>query len=63
MCFIAGTLALGAVNGLPKEHMDYAKQIAHKCYRMYDTPSGLGPEIAHFNMIITPQKQDMYIKV
>lgn len=62
VCFIAGTLALGAVNGLPTEHTDYSKQIAHTCHEMYRNPTGLGPEIAHFNLLPT-SKDDIFVKV
>ncbi|CAI2356808.1 unnamed protein product [Caenorhabditis sp. 36 PRJEB53466] len=60
VCFIAGTLSHGAQNGFPKEHMDIAEKIGETCHNMYDNPTGLGPEIAHFNMI--PSKEDLYIK-
>lgn len=62
VCFLAGTLALGTQNGLPAEHMDIAKQLAFTCNQMYSNPTGLGPEIAHFNML-PGQKDDLYIKV
>lgn len=59
-CFIAGTLALGTTLGFPKEHLDLAKAIGHTCHEMYRNPTGLGPEIAHFNMV--PGKEDLYVK-
>uniref|UniRef100_A0A1I7VN79 alpha-1,2-Mannosidase n=1 Tax=Loa loa TaxID=7209 RepID=A0A1I7VN79_LOALO len=49
-CFIAGTLALGSLNGLPTKHMELAKDIANGCHQMYKTKTGLGPEIVYFNM-------------
>ena len=51
MCFLPGTLALGAHNGLPAEHMELALQLMETCYQMYvQMETGLSPEIAHFNM-------------
>lgn len=51
MCFLPGTLALGAHNGLPDDHMDLAKQLMETCYQMYaQMETGLSPEIVHFNM-------------
>ncbi|KAM3867737.1 mannosidase, alpha, class 1B, member 1b [Diretmus argenteus] len=51
VCFLPGTLALGAHNGLPADHMDLAKQLMESCYQMYaQMETGLSPEIVHFNM-------------
>ncbi|XP_076586396.1 mannosidase, alpha, class 1B, member 1b isoform X1 [Chaetodon auriga] len=51
VCFLPGTLALGAHNGLPNDHMDLAKQLMETCYQMYvQMETGLSPEIVHFNM-------------
>lgn len=51
VCFLPGTLALGAHNGLPTEHMELAKQLMETCYQMYaQMETGLSPEIVHFNM-------------
>ncbi|KAM9446189.1 mannosidase, alpha, class 1B, member 1b isoform 1-T2 [Clarias gariepinus] len=51
VCFLPGTLALGAYNGLSAEHMDLAKQLMDTCYQMYrQMETGLSPEIVHFNM-------------
>lgn len=55
-------MALGVHNGLPQAHMDVAKQLGHTCNQMYENPTGLGPEIAHFNML-PGQPNDLYIKV
>ncbi|KAF1747909.1 hypothetical protein GCK72_024375 [Caenorhabditis remanei] len=60
VCFIAGTLSQGSKNGFPQKHMDMAEKIGETCHNMYDNPTGLGPEIAHFNMI--PGKEDLYVK-
>ncbi|KAF7687532.1 mannosidase, alpha, class 1B, member 1b [Silurus meridionalis] len=51
VCFLPGTLALGAHNGLPVEHMELAQQLMETCYQMYaQMETGLSPEIVHFNM-------------
>lgn len=50
MCFLPGTLALGAHYGLPAEHMELAIQLMETCYQMYaQMETGLSPEITHFN--------------
>ncbi|TKR73419.1 hypothetical protein L596_020728 [Steinernema carpocapsae] len=61
VCFLAGTLALGTSHGLAQEHMEIAKQLGLTCRRMYDTPTGLGPEIAYFNDNVD-KDQDIIIK-
>ncbi|KJH50497.1 glycosyl hydrolase family 47 [Dictyocaulus viviparus] len=69
-CFLAGTLALGSINGAPSNHITLAKVILFEfnfiicilitisvkdlgktCQKMYVNPTGLAPEIAHFNMM------------
>ncbi|XP_068588533.1 endoplasmic reticulum mannosyl-oligosaccharide 1,2-alpha-mannosidase [Cebidichthys violaceus] len=51
VCFLPGTLALGAHNGLPGDHMDLAVQLMETCHQMYrQMETGLSPEIVHFNM-------------
>ncbi|KAM4746523.1 mannosidase, alpha, class 1B, member 1b [Anableps anableps] len=51
VCFLPGTLALGAHSGLPADHMDLAKELMQTCYQMYmQMETGLSPEIVHFNM-------------
>lgn len=63
MCFLPGTLALGAYNGLPSDHMDLAKQLMETCYQMYvQMETGLSPEIVHFNMHLG-STQDINVKV
>ena len=63
MCFLAGTLALGAENGLPEEHFDLGQRLLETCYEMYKRmPTGLSPEIAHFNAIPTGS-EDIIVKV
>ncbi|CAJ0598115.1 unnamed protein product [Cylicocyclus nassatus] len=61
VCFLAGTLALGTVHGLPKEHLQLAESLGSGCQAMYRNPTGLGPEIAYFNML-PGQKEDLSIK-
>ncbi|XP_066502351.1 endoplasmic reticulum mannosyl-oligosaccharide 1,2-alpha-mannosidase [Hoplias malabaricus] len=51
VCFLPGTLALGAHNGLPADHMELAVQLMETCHQMYvQMETGLSPEIAHFNL-------------
>ncbi|XP_071389821.1 endoplasmic reticulum mannosyl-oligosaccharide 1,2-alpha-mannosidase-like [Centroberyx affinis] len=51
VCFLPGTLALGAHNGLPGDHMDLAVQLMETCHQLYvQMETGLSPEIAHFNL-------------
>ncbi|XP_068167597.1 mannosidase, alpha, class 1B, member 1b [Antennarius striatus] len=62
VCFLPGTLALGAHNGLPADHMDLAKQLMETCYHMYSQmETGLSPEIVHFNMY-EGNTQDINVK-
>lgn len=63
MCFLPGTLALGAHNGLPGDHMDLAVKLMETCYQMYkQMETGLSPEIAHFNLQAS-DRRDIYVKV
>uniref|UniRef100_A0A8C5QD89 alpha-1,2-Mannosidase n=1 Tax=Leptobrachium leishanense TaxID=445787 RepID=A0A8C5QD89_9ANUR len=49
VCFLPGTLALGAHNGITADHMDIATALAETCYQMYkQMETGLSPEISHF---------------
>lgn len=51
VCFLPGTLALGAHHGLPGTHMDLALQLMETCHQMYaQMETGLSPEIAHFSL-------------
>ncbi|CAH2316853.1 endoplasmic reticulum mannosyl-oligosaccharide 1,2-alpha-mannosidase [Pelobates cultripes] len=51
VCFLPGTLALGAHNGLTAGHMDIATALMDTCYQMYkQMETGLSPEISHFHM-------------
>lgn len=63
VCFLPGTLALGAHNGLPGDHMDLAIKLMETCLQMYkQMETGLSPEIAHFNMMAS-DSHDIYVKV
>jgi hypothetical protein len=50
VCFLAGTLALGTQHGMPPIHLEMAKNLSATCHAMYENPTGLGPEIAWFNV-------------
>uniref|UniRef100_A0A3B3ZJ09 alpha-1,2-Mannosidase n=1 Tax=Periophthalmus magnuspinnatus TaxID=409849 RepID=A0A3B3ZJ09_9GOBI len=51
VCFLPGTLALGAHHGLTGAHMDLALQLMETCHQMYaQMETGLSPEIAHFSL-------------
>lgn len=51
VCFLPGTLALGAHHGLPGAHMELALQLMETCHQMYaQMETGLSPEIAHFSL-------------
>jgi hypothetical protein len=65
VCFMPGTIALATTNGLPlaqarklptwgaqqEEDMRLAEELMKTCWGMYKvTPTGLAPEIAHFNI-------------
>ncbi|XP_072344366.1 mannosidase, alpha, class 1B, member 1b [Scyliorhinus torazame] len=51
VCFLPGTLALGAHHGLNADHMELAKELMETCYQMYaQIETGLSPEIVHFNL-------------
>ncbi|GFS36479.1 alpha-mannosidase 3 [Actinidia rufa] len=65
VCFLSGTLALGATKGITKkealknnlltfedlENLKLAEDLAKTCFEMYSvTTTGLAPEIAYFNM-------------
>jgi mannosyl-oligosaccharide alpha-1,2-mannosidase len=62
VCFLAGTLALGAHNGLSAAHMDQAKELLHTCVQMYlQMETGLSPEIAYFNQA-DGNREDIIVK-
>lgn len=63
MCYLPGTLLVGVRNGLPEEYISLAIDLLYTCYQMYELmPTGLSPEIVHFNMSHHSVK-DIYVKV
>lgn len=63
VCFLPGTLALGAHNGLPGDHMDLAVELTETCHQMYkQMETGLSPEIVHFNLQ-SSDSRDVNVKV
>lgn len=65
MCFLPGTLALGATKGITRRraleeqlltaddvaNLQLAEDLAKTCFEMYTvTSTGLAPEIAHFHI-------------
>ncbi|KAM5298814.1 endoplasmic reticulum mannosyl-oligosaccharide 1,2-alpha-mannosidase [Ctenodactylus gundi] len=63
VCFLPGTLALGVHHGLPAEHMELARALMETCYQMNrQMPTGLSPEIAHFNVFPQADRQDVVVK-
>ena len=64
VCFIAGTLALGAQNGAPEEHLQIAKELIRTCYQTYEQmATGLSPEIVYFNLNPGVGGKDIIVKV
>ena len=64
VCFLAGTLALGAHNGAPEDHLQIAKELTHTCYQMYEQmPTGLSPELVYFNLEPGAGNKDINVKV
>jgi len=62
VCFLAGTLVLGHHNGLPKEHLTLAQELAYTCYLTFARqPTFLAPEISYFNTEASSTK-DFYVK-
>lgn len=63
VCFLPGTLALGAHNGLPEDHMELCLQLMETCHQMYvQMETGLSPEITHFNLQLY-EGRDIDVKV
>lgn len=71
VCFMPGTIALGATGGIPEaearssrgwskkqdQDMTLARELMKTCWGMYKvTATGLAPEIAHFNLHDPPLK-------
>ena len=64
MCFLPGTLALGAHHGLPADHMELARALMDTCYQMNrQMETGLSPEIVHFNLYPQSDHKDVQVKV
>ncbi|KAI9746814.1 MAG: mannosyl-oligosaccharide alpha-1,2-mannosidase, partial [Candelina submexicana] len=72
VCFMPGTIALGATSGLTEgnakelspwgekqeEEMELAKELMKTCWGMYKvTATGLAPEITHFNLDQPPKTE------
>lgn len=50
VCYVPGTLALGAEGATQELHMETAKQLAHTCYHTYKSmPTNIGPERVAFH--------------
>lgn len=63
MCFLPGTLALGAHYGLPADHMGLARALMDTCYQMNrQMATGLSPEIAHFSLHAQKDQKDVLVK-
>lgn len=61
-CYLPGTLALGVLYGMPKDHMDLAEELLYTCYQTYAYhPTFLAPEISYFN-IHNSSQFDIYVK-
>lgn len=73
VCFMGGTIALGATGGITEvearklsswsakkdEEMKLARELTHTCWGMYKVmATGLAPEIAHFNIDSPPLPED-----
>uniref|UniRef100_A0A8C9JGT7 alpha-1,2-Mannosidase n=1 Tax=Panthera tigris altaica TaxID=74533 RepID=A0A8C9JGT7_PANTA len=64
VCFLPGTLALGAHHGLPADHMELARALMDTCYQMNrQMETGLSPEIVHFNLYPQSDRKDVQVKV
>nr|XP_058929332.1 endoplasmic reticulum mannosyl-oligosaccharide 1,2-alpha-mannosidase-like isoform X2 [Kogia breviceps] len=63
VCFLPGTLALGAHHGLPADHMELARALMDTCYQMNrQMETGLSPEIVHFNLHPERSRKDVQVK-
>ncbi|KAK3586722.1 hypothetical protein CHS0354_017519 [Potamilus streckersoni] len=62
VCYLGGTLALAANNGLSAEFMELGKNLTNTCYEMYKRmPTRLSPEIVYFNQAPGSQ-EDLFVK-
>lgn len=63
VCFLPGTLALGAHNGITSDHMEIAVSLMETCYQMYkQMETGLSPEISHFFLHAAEGSKDIDVK-
>ncbi|KAG8518622.1 Endoplasmic reticulum mannosyl-oligosaccharide 1,2-alpha-mannosidase [Galemys pyrenaicus] len=63
VCFLPGTLALGAHHGLPADHMELARALMDTCYQMNrQMETGLSPEIVHFSLHPQRGGKDVQVK-
>ncbi|XP_053328483.1 endoplasmic reticulum mannosyl-oligosaccharide 1,2-alpha-mannosidase [Spea bombifrons] len=63
VCFLPGTLALGAHNGITADHMEIAAALMDTCYQMYkQMETGLSPEISHFFLHAQKGSKDIDVK-
>ncbi|XP_069842074.1 endoplasmic reticulum mannosyl-oligosaccharide 1,2-alpha-mannosidase [Dendropsophus ebraccatus] len=63
VCFLPGTLALGAHNGITGDHMELAVALMETCYQMYkQMETGLSPEISHFFLHAEKGSKDIDVK-
>ncbi|XP_072285899.1 endoplasmic reticulum mannosyl-oligosaccharide 1,2-alpha-mannosidase [Pyxicephalus adspersus] len=63
VCFLPGTLALGAHNGITSNHMEIAVSLMETCYEMYkQMDTGLSPEISHFYLQGSSGGKDIDVK-
>ncbi|KAM4663151.1 LOW QUALITY PROTEIN: endoplasmic reticulum mannosyl-oligosaccharide 1,2-alpha-mannosidase [Discoglossus pictus] len=63
VCFLPGTLALGAHNGITADHMELATALMETCYQMYkQMETGLSPEISHFHLHSQKGGKDIDVK-
>ncbi|XP_075041487.1 endoplasmic reticulum mannosyl-oligosaccharide 1,2-alpha-mannosidase-like [Mixophyes fleayi] len=63
VCFLPGTLALGAHNGITSDHMEIAVSLMETCYQMYkQMETGLSPEISHFFLHAAKGSKDIDVK-
>ena len=62
-CFLPGTLALGVLHGLDRQHLDLAANLTATCYEMYrQMETGLSPDVVAMNTISSDEK-DIFILV
>jgi endoplasmic reticulum Man9GlcNAc2 1,2-alpha-mannosidase len=63
VCYMGGSLALAAHNGMPEQFMEMGKQLTETCWEMYRRmPTGLSPEIVYFNTV-PGSREDLFVKV